>query len=92
MLSRTAKIHRKTSETDIRLTLDVDGKGKADVRTGVGFFDHMLTAFARHSICDLKLRCKGDLHIDAHHTVEDCGIALGQAFVQALNELVEARD
>jgi imidazoleglycerol-phosphate dehydratase len=86
MLSRTAKIHRKTSETDIRLTLDVDGKGKADVRTGVGFFDHMLTAFARHSICDLKLRCKGDLHIDAHHTVEDCGIALGQAFVQALGD------
>jgi imidazoleglycerol-phosphate dehydratase len=66
--------------------LDVDGKGKADVRTGVGFFDHMLTAFARHSICDLKLRCKGDLHIDAHHTVEDCGIALGQAFVQALGD------
>jgi imidazoleglycerol-phosphate dehydratase len=86
MLSRTAKIHRKTSETDIRMTLDVDGKGKADVRTGVGFFDHMLTAFARHSICDLKLRCKGDLHIDAHHTVEDCGIALGQAFVQALGD------
>jgi imidazoleglycerol-phosphate dehydratase len=86
MLSRTAKIHRKTSETDIRLTLDVDGKGKADVRTGVGFFDHMLTAFARHSICDFKLRCKGDLHIDAHHTVEDCGIALGQAFVQALGD------
>jgi imidazoleglycerol-phosphate dehydratase len=86
MLSRTATIHRKTSETDIRLTLDVDGKGKADVRTGVGFFDHMLTAFARHSICDLKLRCKGDLHIDAHHTVEDCGIALGQAFVQALGD------
>lgn len=86
MLSRTAKIHRKTSETDIRLTLDVDGKGKADVRTGVGFFDHMLTAFARHSICDLKLRCKGDLHIDAHHTVEDCGIALGQAFVQTLGD------
>ena len=86
MLSRTAKIHRKTSETDIRLTLDVDGKGKADVRTGVGFFDHMLTAFARHSICDLKLRCKGDLHIDAHHTVEDCGIALGQALARALGD------
>ncbi len=85
-VSRTAKIQRKTSETDIRLTLDIDGKGKADVRSGIGFFDHMLTAFARHSVCDLKLRCKGDLHIDAHHTVEDCGIALGQAFVQALGD------
>jgi imidazoleglycerol-phosphate dehydratase len=86
LFSRTAKIQRKTSETDIRLTLDIDGKGKADVRSGIGFFDHMLTAFARHSVCDLKLRCKGDLHIDAHHTVEDCGIALGQAFVQALGD------
>jgi imidazoleglycerol-phosphate dehydratase len=86
MQARTAKIHRKTSETDIRLTLEIDGQGKADVRTGVGFFDHMLTAFARHSVCNLKLRCKGDLHIDAHHTVEDCGIALGQAFVQALGD------
>jgi imidazoleglycerol-phosphate dehydratase len=86
LLSRTAKIQRKTSETDIRLTLDIDGKGKADVRSGIGFFDHMLTAFARHSVCNLKLRCKGDLHIDAHHTVEDCGIALGQAFLQALGD------
>lgn len=86
LLSRTAKIQRKTSETDIRLTLDIGGKGKADVRSGIGFFDHLLTAFARHSVCDLKLRCKGDLHIDAHHTVEDCGIALGQAFVQALGD------
>lgn len=86
MQPRSAKINRKTSETDIRLTLEIDGKGKADVRTGVGFFDHMLTAFARHSVCNLKLRCKGDLHIDAHHTVEDCGIALGQAFLQALGD------
>ena len=86
MLTRVAKISRKTSETDIRLTLEIDGKGKADIRTGVGFFDHMLTAFVRHSVCNLKLRCKGDLHIDAHHTVEDCGIALGQAFCQALGD------
>ncbi len=86
MLTRVAKIHRKTSETDIRLTLNIDGKGRADVRTGIGFFDHMMTAFARHSVCDLKLRCKGDLHIDAHHTVEDCGIALGQAFLAALGD------
>ena len=84
MSIRTAKLHRKTSETDIRLSLTIDGRGKGDIRTGVGFFDHMLTAFAKHSVCDLRLRCKGDLHIDAHHTVEDCGIALGQAFLQAL--------
>ncbi len=86
MAIRTAKLHRKTSETDIRLSLVVDGKGKGDIRTGVGFFDHMLTAFAKHSVCDLSLRCKGDLHIDAHHTVEDCGIALGQAFLKALGD------
>ncbi|MEI6356146.1 MAG: imidazoleglycerol-phosphate dehydratase HisB [Verrucomicrobiota bacterium] len=86
MVLRTASIRRATSETDITLTLAIDGKGKADVKTGIGFFDHMLTAFAKHSVCDLKLRCKGDLHIDAHHTVEDCGIALGQAFVQALGD------
>jgi len=86
MSIRTAKLHRKTSETDIRLSLVVDGRGKGDIRTGVGFFDHMLTAFAKHSVCDLRLRCNGDLHIDAHHTVEDCGIALGQAFLQALGD------
>ena len=86
MLSRTASLRRATSETDIALTLNLDGKGKAVVKTGIGFFDHMLTAFAKHSVCDLKLRCKGDLHIDAHHTVEDCGIALGQAFLQALGD------
>jgi len=86
MNRREAKIHRKTGETDIRLSLLIDGKGKADVRTGIGFFDHMLTAFARHSVCDLRLRCKGDLEVDDHHTVEDCGIALGQAFLQALGD------
>jgi len=86
MSIRTSKLHRKTSETDIRLSLTIDGRGKGDIRTGVGFFDHMLTAFAKHSVCDLRLRCKGDLHIDAHHTVEDCGIALGQAFLQALGD------
>lgn len=86
MNERRAKVDRKTSETAIRLELDIDGKGKADVRTGIGFFDHMLTAFAKHSVCNLKLRCKGDLHIDAHHTVEDCGIALGQAFLAALGD------
>jgi imidazoleglycerol-phosphate dehydratase len=86
MIRREAKIHRVTGETDIRLHLVVDGKGKADVRTGIGFFDHMLTAFARHSTCDLKLRCKGDLEVDDHHTVEDCGIALGQALRKAVGD------
>jgi imidazoleglycerol-phosphate dehydratase len=66
--------------------LNVDGKGKASVRTGIPFFDHMLTLFARHAVVDLSLRCKGDLEVDAHHTVEDCGIVLGQAFRQALGE------
>jgi imidazoleglycerol-phosphate dehydratase len=86
MTERRATIQRKTSETSIRVDLNIDGKGKAQVKTGVGFLDHMLCAFAKHSVCDLKLRCSGDLHIDAHHTVEDCGIALGQAFLQALGD------
>jgi len=86
MRVRKASIRRTTSETDIRLTLVIDGRGRAEVQTGLGFFDHMLTAFARHSVCDLSLRCRGDLHVDAHHTVEDCGIVLGQAFLKALGD------
>jgi len=86
MRKRTASVRRKTSETDITLKLNLDGTGQAEIHTGLGFFDHMLTAFAKHSVCDLKLRCVGDLHIDAHHTVEDCGIALGQAVRQALGD------
>jgi len=86
MRARKASLRRTTSETDIRLTLVIDGRGSADVHTGLGFFDHMLTAFARHSVCDLTLNCRGDLHVDAHHTVEDCGIALGQAFLKALGD------
>lgn len=86
MRKRTAAVHRTTSETDITLRLSIDGTGQAKIQTGIGFFDHMLTAFARHSVCDLKLRCRGDLHVDAHHTVEDCGLALGQAFRQALGD------
>ncbi len=86
MRKRTASVHRTTSETDITLRLTLDGAGQADIQTGIGFFDHMLTAFARHSVCNLKLRCRGDLHVDAHHTVEDCGLALGQAFRQALGD------
>ncbi len=86
MKPRRAKIQRNTKETRISLQLNIDGKGAARIRTGVAFFDHMLTLFAKHSVMDLDLRCKGDLEVDAHHTVEDCGIALGQAFVQALGD------
>lgn len=86
MKVRKARVDRKTQETDIRLELVVDGSGKSKVATGVGFLDHMLTLFARHSVMDLKLRCKGDLEVDAHHTVEDCGIALGQALREALGD------
>lgn len=86
MSQRQARIRRATNETQISLDLNVDGTGKAAIRTGVPFFDHMLTLFAKHAVMDLKLRCKGDLEVDAHHTVEDCGIALGQAFVQALGD------
>lgn len=86
MNERRARIRRATKETQISLDLNVDGTGKAAIRTGVPFFDHMLTLFAKHAVVDLKLRCRGDLDVDAHHTVEDCGIALGQAFVQALGD------
>lgn len=86
MNERRARIRRATKETQISLDLNVDGTGKSAIRTGVPFFDHMLTLFAKHAVVDLKLRCKGDLEVDAHHTVEDCGIALGQAFVQALGD------
>jgi imidazoleglycerol-phosphate dehydratase len=83
---RYAKIRRDTAETQITLSLTIDGTGKADVQTGVPFFDHMLTLLARHSLCDLRIRATGDLDVDAHHTVEDVGIALGQAFVKALGD------
>ncbi len=83
---RTAVITRKTKETDIVLSLNLDGTGAADVDTGVGFFDHMLTAFAVHAGIDLSVRCNGDLAVDCHHTVEDVGIVLGQAFLQAVSD------
>jgi len=83
-MPRTATITRKTSETDITLTLNLDGAGRPDIATGIGFFDHMLTAFARHGLFDLTVKAKGDLHIDSHHTVEDVGIVLGQALREAL--------
>lgn len=84
MSNRTAAVRRKTSETDIELELLIEGTGISRIKTGIGFFDHMLTAFSRHSLCDLTLQCRGDLDVDAHHTVEDCGLALGQAFREAL--------
>jgi imidazoleglycerol-phosphate dehydratase len=84
MKQRRAQIRRVTKETGILAKLTVDGTGKASVRTGIAFLDHMLTLFAKHSIVDLELRCNGDLAVDAHHTVEDCGLVLGQAFLKAL--------
>lgn len=86
MQKRQAKVRRVTNETRIQLDLEIDGQGKSTIGTGIPFFDHMLTLFARHAAMNLKLRCKGDLDVDAHHTVEDCGIALGQAFREALGE------
>ena len=86
MKARQAKINRITGETKIQVALNVDGSGKSSIRTGIPFFDHMLTLLARHAVVDLKLVCQGDLEVDAHHTVEDCGIALGQAFAQALGD------
>ena len=85
-MSRTATVTRTTAETDIRLTLDLDGTGRAEIRTGLGFFDHMLTLLAGHSLCDLKVECTGDLHVDGHHTVEDVGRALGTALVECLGD------
>ncbi|MDA0338017.1 MAG: imidazoleglycerol-phosphate dehydratase HisB [bacterium] len=83
---RRAVIRRQTSETEIDLAFTIDGSGESRIATGVGFFDHMLTAFARHGLFDLVLTCKGDLEVDAHHTVEDVGICLGQAVAQALGD------
>lgn len=83
---RTASLARSTSESQITLSVDLDGTGQADVSTGVPFFDHMLTALARHSLTDLTVRAEGDVHIDVHHTVEDTGILLGQALLEALGD------
>ena len=86
MKNRHAQLKRFTSETRIEVRLNIDGTGKSLVKTGVPFFDHMLTLFAKHSAMDLSLKCNGDLEVDAHHTVEDCGIALGQVFLKALGD------
>ena len=86
MSSRSAEIGRKTNETEIAVSIDLDGTGRSDIATGVGFFDHMLDQLSRHSLIDMTVEAKGDLHIDDHHTVEDTGIALGQALSKALGE------
>ncbi|MEY4276535.1 MAG: hypothetical protein RIS26_998 [Actinomycetota bacterium] len=85
-MSRSASIKRSTSESTIELTLNLDGTGKSNISTGVGFFDHLLTAFSKHSLIDLDVKAAGDLHIDVHHTVEDTAIVLGQAIKQALGD------
>jgi imidazoleglycerol-phosphate dehydratase len=85
-MSRIAEVTRKTRETDLRVRVDLDGRGDASVKTGIGFFDHMLTALARHALLDLTVEARGDLHVDGHHTVEDTGIVLGQALTRALGD------
>ncbi|MDE5780704.1 MAG: imidazoleglycerol-phosphate dehydratase HisB [Lachnospiraceae bacterium] len=86
MASRTATVKRKTGETDIQITLNLDGNGKSDVDTGIGFFDHMLISFAKHGLFDLSVKVTGDLNVDCHHTIEDTGIVLGQAIKEALGD------
>lgn len=87
-MARTADKSRKTKETDVTITINLDGTGTSDIETGIGFFNHMLTLFARHGFFDLTVRCKGDTEVDYHHTVEDVGITLGQTFVEALCDKV----
>jgi imidazoleglycerol-phosphate dehydratase len=85
-MGRRGEVVRKTKETELRVAVELDGRGDANVRTGIGFFDHMLEALARHALIDLEVEAAGDLHVDGHHTVEDTGIALGQAIAQALGD------
>lgn len=85
-MARTAAIERKTKETEIAVTLNLDGSGASDISTGIGFFDHMLEGFSRHGFFDLRCHVKGDLHVDGHHTVEDTGIVLGQAIAKAVGD------
>lgn len=85
-MGRSATVNRQTRETNVTVTLDLDGTGRADVQTGIGFFDHMLDGFARHGLFDLTVRCEGDLFVDSHHTIEDTGITLGMAMAKALGD------
>lgn len=86
MADRIAEVKRKTNETDISLSINLDGSGKGDIDTGIGFFDHMLNSFARHGFFDLTVKCKGDLYVDSHHTIEDVGIVLGKAIKEAVGD------
>lgn len=86
MMSRNASVNRKTKETDISMKLQIDGTGKSNIQTGIGFFDHMMEGFSKHGFFDLDLQIKGDLQVDGHHTVEDCGIVLGQAIKEAIGD------
>ena len=86
MMERTSVVSRNTKETEIQISLNLDGSGKADIQTGIGFFDHMLNSFARHGFFDLTVKVKGDLEVDTHHTIEDTGIVLGQAIKQAVGD------
>lgn len=86
MMSRNASVNRKTKETDISMKLNIDGTGKSNIQTGIGFFDHMMEGFSKHGFFDLDLQIKGDLQVDGHHTVEDCGIVLGQAIKEAIGD------
>jgi imidazoleglycerol-phosphate dehydratase len=90
-MKRKANVSRKTKETDINIEIDIDGNGTSDLDTGIGFLDHMLEQISRHGLFDLKIKAKGDLHIDAHHTVEDIGITLGQAFDKAIGDKLGIR-
>jgi imidazoleglycerol-phosphate dehydratase len=90
-MSRTGRIERQTTETKVLVSIDLDGSGRSDIATGVGFFDHMLASFAKHGLFDLTVAVEGDLHIDSHHTVEDTAIALGQAFGQAAGDKAGTR-
>src|SRR3954449_3338298 len=83
---RSARVARRTNETDVTVSLALDGSGQADIATGIGFLDHMLHLFARHALVDLEVKVTGDLHVDQHHTAEDAGIALGEAFLEALGD------
>ena len=85
-MGRVASVSRKTGETDIKIKLDIDGTGKSDINTGIGFFDHMLDSFARHGLFDLEVSVKGDLYVDSHHTIEDTGIVLEQAIREEGNK------
>ena len=91
MMSRTANVGRITSETDIKINMDLDGEGKYDISTGVNFFNHMLEAFSKHSMIDLEINAVGDIEIDDHHTIEDVGILLGEAFSQAIGDKIGIR-